>query len=223
MGERDIERTELAVLTGDIVGSSRLDAGALDAAIGALGRAAETAAGWTDAEARFTRFRGDGWQCLGPSPEFALRTALFFRAHLRALDRQLDSRISVGIGSGRFSETGGLAAAGGSAFEVSGRGLDRMRRPARLAVAWGRSEPHSGYVGGVFALADEISRRWTTRQARVFSLRLAPGRVTQAAMAETLSVSQQMVAKHLRSGGDWALICALNALEGSTEQNATTL
>lgn len=206
----------VAVLTGDIVRSSRLAPGALDAAMAALARGAAAMAAWEGARpARFTRFRGDGWQCLAPSPAAALRATLFLRAHLRALDRDTDTRISVGIGPGTLPPGDGLSAAAGPAFEVSGRGLDRMPRVQQLAIAWAAPPAEAAIVGAVFALCDEISRLWTPRQAEVLIESLSPGDEPQEALAAQHGISQQAIAKRLSGGGDWALRRALAAVEGT--------
>ena len=203
---------ELAVLTGDIVASSRLSSKDLDDVLSGVAASAEAAASWTGGRARFERYRGDGWQCLGPSPVLSLRAALFIRAGLRALGRDLDTRISVGIGAGTVPETG-VAAASGPAFERSGAGLDGLGRAARFAVT---PSDDPALAGAVFALADEISRRWTARQAEVFVHALPPDAPTQSVIGERRGFSQQMVAKHLRAGGDRALREAMAALETRT-------
>jgi hypothetical protein len=208
--------SELAVLTGDIIKSSRLTPDALDEAMTALAGAAEAMSSWEGGRpARFSRFRGDGWQCLAASPAMALRAALFLRAHLRAGDRDTDSRISVGIGPGTLPETG-LAAARGPAFEISGRGLDHMARAQQFAIGWSAPPPGAAMVSAVFALADEISRLWTPRQAEVLVEALAPGVESQEALAARHGISQQAIAKRLSGGGEWALRRALAALEGVT-------
>jgi hypothetical protein len=207
-------QTDLAVLTGDIIKSTRLSPAALDAAMAALADAAAAMSGWEGSrDARFSRFRGDGWQCLAPSPAQALRAALFLRASLRALDRDADTRVSVGIGPGTLPAAGGLAAASGPAFEISGRGLDRMARAQQLAVAWAAPPAAAAVVGAVFALADEISRLWTPRQAEVLVETLSPGDEPQETLAAQHGVSQQAIAKRLSGGGEWALRRALAALE----------
>lgn len=206
----------VAVLTGDIVRSSRLSPGALDAAMAALARGATAMAGWEGSQpARFTRFRGDGWQCLAPCPARALRATLFLRAHLRALDRDTDTRVSVGIGPATLPPGDGLSAAGGAGFEVSGRGLDRMPRVQQLAIAWAAPPPEAAVVAAVFALCDEISRMWTPRQAEVLIESLSPGDEPQEVLAAQHGISQQAVAKRLSGGGDWALRRALAAVEGA--------
>ena len=203
-----------AVLTGDLVRSSRLTAADLDRAMAALARGADQAAGWGDHPGRFTRFRGDGWQCLAPSPPLALRTALILKAHLRREGRQFDTRIAIGVGAAELPAAGDLAAASGPAFRRAGHGLDTMRRSARLAIGWQDPPADAAKVRAIVALADEIARRWTPAQASVLVGSLTPddGR-SQGEVAATLSVSQQMVAKHLRAAGNPALEVALAALE----------
>ncbi len=209
-------RDRLVVLTGDLVGSSRLSPSEIDEAIRALDRGATVLSRERGGDVpRFTRFRGDGWQCLGPAPALALRSALFLRAHLGALGRAFDTRISIGIGSGFLAEGATvLDGAGGPAFELSGRGLDRMAHMPRFAIAWDDPPPGAALIQSIFALADEISRHWTPRQAEVFACLLGPERrPNQETLAATLDITQQVVARHLAGGGDWALRQTLETVE----------
>jgi hypothetical protein len=206
--------SDLAVLTGDIIKSSRLPPGALDAAMKRLAAAADMMSGWDGSRpARFSRFRGDGWQCLAPSPALALRATLFLRANLRSLDRDTDTRVSVGIGPATVPPAGDLAGAGGPAFELSGRGLDKMARPEQLAISWAAPPPAAPVIAALFSLSDEISRLWTPAQAEVLIETLAPGEEVQEVLAGRHGVSQQAIAKRLSGGGDWAVQRALAALE----------
>jgi hypothetical protein len=204
----------LAVLTGDLVASSRLPPPLRDGAFEALGAAAGRIAAWqgSGGDGRFSRFRGDGWQMILARPALALRACLFLRASLRTLDRRLDSRISIGVGPASLPQNGALAAASGPAFEASGRGLDHMARVERFVFA-APDAPETGLRRAVVALADEISRRWTARQARVFAAALQPEAPVQAAIADALDISQQAVAKHLQAGGDWAIRRGIMAFE----------
>jgi alkanesulfonate monooxygenase SsuD/methylene tetrahydromethanopterin reductase-like flavin-dependent oxidoreductase (luciferase family) len=203
----------IAVLTGDIVRSALLAPAELDRAMAALADGAATAAGWGDGAARFTRFRGDGWQCLAPSPPLAFRVALLLRARLRTEGRAFDTRIAVGIGAAEMPAAGDLAAASGPAFRLAGHGLDTMHRSARLAVGWQDPPADADKVAAIVALLDTLSRRWTPAQARVLVATLPPAAPTQAEVAAGLGISQQMVAKHLRAAGDPAVETALAALE----------
>src|SRR6188768_4817 len=68
-------------------------------------------------------------------------------------------RISLGIGAGDLPERA-LGAATGPAFEISGRGLDDMRHAQRFLIAWQRPPAEAPLLRAIFALADEISRKW---------------------------------------------------------------
>jgi hypothetical protein len=206
------EAPALAVLTGDIVRSSALPPGSLDAAMQALAAAADAAAAWRGTPSLFTRFRGDGWQCLAPEPALALRAALFLRAAIRRLGRDFDTRISVGFGSGDVPAAG-LAAADGTAFRAAGNGLDMMARQVRLRATWSEPPPAAAHLAAIYTLCDAISRRWTPAQATVLADMLVPEAPTQAAIAAKAGVSQQMVAKHLGASGEWAVQDALAAVE----------
>ena len=205
----------VTILTGDIVASSRLGSGELDKVMVALAAASEQMWGWNTSAQHpaFERFRGDGWQMAIPKPALALRAAHFVRANLRSLGRARDSRISIGIGPGKIAPNAPLASASGPAFDLSGRNLDSMERSARFTIGWADPHPAESAWKAVFALADEISGRWTVRQAEVFLRMLPPGSGTQGAAADALGISQQMVAKHLAAGGDWALRQAIEAME----------
>ena len=166
--------SDLAVLTGDIIRSCRLTPEALDAAMAALSRAAAAMSAWDGSrDARFSRFRGDGWQCLAPSPALGLRAVLFLRAHLRALDRDTDTRASVGIGPGALPERGDLSAAGGPAFEISGRGLDKMARVQQLAVA---AEPAEAGIARAVPGRHRLRAAGERAHCRIEDFRGAPGR-----------------------------------------------
>lgn len=213
----------ITVFTGDLVASSRLRPADLSEAMLALEVAAEdmrrqlgsTGPGGEDARApRFSAFRGDGWQCIGPEPRLALRGALLVRAHLGTLGRPFDTRISVGIGSGWAADAQSLNVASGPAFELSGRHLDAMKGPQRFAVSWQEPPGNARLVEAIFALCDEISRKWTPKQAEVFKHLLGErDRPNQEALARTLGRTQQTIAEHLSGGGDWALQEALRAVE----------
>lgn len=204
---------DIAVLTGDIVRSTALAPAELDAAMAAIAAATAAASGWAGGPVAFSRFRGDGWQCLLPAPSLALRLSLCVKAALRMHARRLDTRISIGIGEGVVPENGDLAAGRGPAFRASGHGLDSIARRARMAIEWASPPPGAGKVRAIVALCDEIARRWTPAQANVLAHALVPGGATQAEIADAIEVSQQTVAKHLAAAGDWALEHAMAALE----------
>ena len=211
-----VREPEIVVFTGDLVGSSKLAPEAIAEAMRALEAASVLLSALGPGQApRFTRFRGDGWQCRGPRPRFCLRAALMLRAHLAALGRSFDTRISIGVGAGILDpEAPTLDGATGPAFEISGRGLDKMAHAPRFAVGWETQPEGARLIQAIFGLSDEISRNWTPAQARVFAAALGPRqRPSQEALARDLDITQQAVTKHLAGDGEKRLREALQALE----------
>lgn len=196
-----------AVLTGDLVGSTRLGRDATDRALAALAAAAEGVSAWLGADTRFTRFRGDGWQIyLATQPGLCFRAALFLAARLRAAGAGLSTRIAVGIGPVDRVGAGGLSDAAGEAFEVSGRALDAMARTERLVIA---GQGVTGWHHGLFEIADWMVRRWSREQAEAAALALDDGHATATALAEKLGISRQAFQARLDGSGVDALATAL--------------
>ncbi len=199
--------TPLAVLTGDLIGSTRLPAETLDAAFAALSVLAHEAGRWQGADLRFTRSRGDGWQMCLVRPALALRTALAARASLRAADRRLATRIAIAEGIGDPG-TGDLNTAAGPVFEASGRALDRLDGASMIHAA-------AGATGAAVRLADEISHGWTQAQAAAMVLFLAPDPPTRAVAGSMLGKSRQAVDQALAAAAFPAISQALDMIEGA--------
>ena len=191
---------QIAVLTGDVVKSTRQPADRIDAAMQALRLAASRIATWTEpaTDTRFTRFRGDGWQIVLHDPALALRAAVVLQGNLGALG--LESRISIGLGPAKSLGTTDLSDAAGKVFELSGQGLDRMSDPARIAIAGGSVTEPDAMIAD---LLGERMGRWTEAQAEAASLMLgAPDRPpTLQEIGTTLGISPQAVNDRVRGAG----------------------
>lgn len=139
---------------------------------------------------------------------------LLLQARLRQLGPGFATRIAAGIGAGRLPPGSGLGEASGPAFELSGRGLDRFGATARLSVDWDAAPEGADWLRAVFALCDEISRRWTVRQAEILTASLGTAeRPSQLALADRFGVSQQTIGRLLAAGGHRGLSAALEAVE----------
>lgn len=205
---------EKAVLTGDIIDSTKAGAGPTDRAIAALQAAAQDISGWLHADTRFTRFRGDGWQIyLNGQPGLVFRASLYLAARLRAADTGLATRIAAGIGSiGQLGETG-LSGASGEAFEISGRELDHMDRTRRIVVGGQGVAP---WHEALFEIADWMIRRWSREQAEAVALTLLNDGVAMSELAAKIGVSRQAFEARLSSSGFRALDTALWAFDNET-------
>lgn len=203
----------LSVLTGDLIGSSQLNATQIDAAMSALGDAAHDIAGWQPGlRTGFARASGDGWQFVVSSEHVGLRSSLFLRAALRRLGKPFSTRIALASGPGSFPENIDPNRATGPVFTASGRLLTTLTGP-HLHMAHAALGPRHATT----SLADHISQRWTPAQARAMQLMLPPAPPTHAAAAATLGISRQAVDQALTAAGYHALTEALTALESENK------
>lgn len=195
-----MSKAPLAVLTGDIIGSTRLSHDQLDGAMNTLRAVTDEIAMWQTPhrDSRFTRFRGDGWQMVLHQPNLALRAAVVIQGKLIGMG--LESRISIGIGRADSLGTADLADAGGEAFELSGRGLDQMADPWRLSIDKQSIPVEDQLVADLLA---ERMGKWTAAQAEAASLQLSsPFRLrTLHEVANVLGISPQAVNDRVRGAG----------------------
>lgn len=203
--------TSIAVLTGDLVNSGTLGPEKIARAFQALAACAETQAGWMGAPLRFTRHRGDGWQVVLTEPQKALRSALSFRAALRAEGEEFDSYMAIAEGFAPERLLADLNVHTEDVFVRSGQGLDDLKKtrlPLRMAHE-GR-----GAVDAAVILADHLSQGWTAAQAQAILPVLDPHFTgTQSDIARRLGKSRQAVAKALQAAGWETLELALETLE----------
>lgn len=200
-----------AVLTGDLIGSTRAAPEAVDAAMAALAATAGTITDWAGADTRFTRFRGDGWQIYLAKPALTLRATLLLIARLRAGGSGLQTRLSIAVGPvDRLGEVG-LAAAAGAAFTLSGRNLDQMQATSTFIYA----EPAlpDTWKAATLDLAHWMARNWTREQAEAVSLALDQPRPTDEVLARRLNISRQAFQARLKGSGLMAASSALNTFE----------
>lgn len=214
-----------AVVTGDVNASTRLAAEAARGLEALLERCyAETDAALPRAGLRgYSAFRGDAWQFAVGCPEFAVRAALFYRGRLlvhseRELGRKLHSSAAVGFGTIEWLPDGASSAGGGTAYELSGRRLDRLRRRmpglglAGLADAHGTPQLEEG-LDVLLGVLDALVRRWTAHQAEAVVLSMQGLAQGEIARQWEPRVSQQAIHKHLAAAGWPALEPALAWLE----------
>jgi len=163
-----------AVVTGDVVGSSRLTASprrrllaALRSSGGKLKKHFKD-----DLIGEVALFRGDSWQFVLSRPAAGVRAALFYRATLRAEMplRSIDSRMAIGVGEISLLPKGTIAAGDGAAFRLSGEALDAMPRTTRIrfrgpVLGQGLSDSIDVFL----QLIDALACRWTGRQALAVS------------------------------------------------------
>jgi hypothetical protein len=201
-----------AVLTGDLVKSSKLTSDESQNAMQWLREAAdkivdlypESIAGTIDT------FRHDSWQLLLTQPSLCLRVAVFFRTALKLHSdktAKYDTRISIGIGEVEFIAESRVSDSRGPAFTISGKNLDDMGRNRLVCQAQNRDWVAIALLSRVAVpLLDCVVSDWTSTEAHAVHGTLKG--LTQEEIAQSLppnprtgkAVTRQAVSDSLERG-----------------------
>ena len=199
------KRAIAAVLTGDIVNSTKLLLTQETRLIKALG---EVFGNFRGKRRLHEFYRGDSFQIYLDDPAEALRMALVCRALAIAVtgDEEAevvsDIRISIGIGDVKLP-IHQLGIAKGDAFILSGRRFDELQQSEqRLAIGCGVLLADIGFEVMADYL-DSIFKGMTAKQARVIQDLL--NGTTQQQLAVTLNKSKSTISQ-LANTGRWAEI-----------------
>ena len=211
-----------AVLTGDLVKSSRLSVEQSRRAIQLLKRAAsefeKTFQGTIQGE--LDSFRHDSWQLLMKRPALAVRATIFLRSSVKMesdATTRYDTRIAIGIGTVDSTSRRRISDSRGAAFTLSGKALDGMDGE-RLAFASENALAGDCIAQGVIPLLDCVISDWTATESRAVYGALL-GRTQEQSAAKwpvdrgETPPSRQAVAKALRRAGWVALERVLKWIE----------
>lgn len=202
----------VTVFTGDLVNSTQLTKAQLAAAFDVLETCAKMAAEWHGASLQFTRHRGDGWQVILAQPKYALRTALYFRASLKALGSEFDTYIGIARGEAAIAIKEDLNSRNEDVFVNSGRALELIKKAksAEVRIAY----LNGGAESAATILADKIVDDWTPTQAETMAHILqAFTETTYTEIAKALGKSRQTVTRTLTAAGFEPVFLALELLE----------
>ncbi|EAP91197.1 hypothetical protein OA2633_03446 [Oceanicaulis sp. HTCC2633] len=204
-----------AVLTGDLINSTKTDREIVERAFDALFKAGDAVRDFdSQGGTAIERYRGDGWQVLVRDPRFALRAALMFSAAVASVDRSIATRIAVGTGPLEGLNPAGLGASDGPAFRISGRLLEAMPRGAQIALKrTGLTVSEDSWRAVSFALAGAVAENWTQKQALVMRHILPLPAPTQTDIASRIGVTQQTVQQHFESAHGPLLLDLLEQVE----------
>lgn len=208
-----------AVLTGDLIGSSRFRIQQREGVLSNLKDSFQEISPEI-IESPFVVFRGDSFQGVLTRPEEALKAALIIRASLlskfKGKRTHLDARIAIGIGTIDYLPRDQVGEGDGEAFRNSGPELDRMKKGEQNLVIRTPWAEINEELGIECALFDALIQRWTKEQAEAIAYQL-PKRVflaqdqviiqeiTQEIIAKFLNISQSALSQRLKTGGYWAV------------------
>lgn len=219
--ENNYKPMKIAVITGDVVNSTQMQAGARKLFFDALLRCFQELE--TLYNIRIELFRGDSFQCVVSNIQDSLQLALEIMTFIRSLPPEpsdvfpggderkktvsplrYNVRISIGIGEVDFVHDSTLTS-DGSAFRLSGRQLDEMKNKKQfLTIA--ADDDHHRELQMESVLLDVIMSNNTLQQNEVINKKLRGHIETEIAMM--LSIKQPAVNQRLRAGG-WHAIDAM--------------
>ncbi len=186
------------VITADVVGSTQIkkeEQGELPKLINDLIREIEQSC--SKLQVQITR--GDSFQVLVEEAEKAPLVALLLRAgfrksSLQSGNKQLDVRMSVGIGEVSYLDEQ-VAQSNGEAFVLSGRGFDKLSKLQRLNVQTS-SEAINAELRVETAFVDDIVSNWTPLHSETMYQALLTN-ASQGELAKKAETSQQNIGKRL--------------------------
>ena len=205
-----------AVVTGDIIGSSRFKEKTYRELMLALNLSFETIKEtWPNISyGPFRTYRGDSFQGILSRPEKALHVAIVIRACLRSFFQikrrrnAVDARIAIGIGTISSLPHGPVAEGDGEAFRRSGPILDKIEQEKRskthtqlfIKTPWNEVDTE---LEVECILLDALINRWSAEQAEAILDQMRG--LTQRAAARKHGITQSAVSQRLLDAGGHAI------------------
>ena len=199
-----------AVLTGDIIASTKLRPEELNTVLDAMIVEFHNFQELYDCD--FKIFRGDSFQGIISTAENALELALILKTALGKLDIKnekisapLDARIAIGIGAVELKRAT-ILESNGEAFQLSGQALEAMDGEyPRLLLRTSDTEINDEFDVH-FNFLDSISSKWSRESAEVIYYLLK--NFKEREIAETLNISQPAI-NYRKKAANWESIAAL--------------
>lgn len=194
----DIEMNIGAIITGDIVDSTKLSLEDRRVMLDVLRSLPSVLSPIQDVSIDI--FRGDSFQIGISDVREVLRAVLVIRASLRSHKMEsakmlLDARLAIGIGTLDY-ESDALSTSDGEAYRLSGKLLDNMGKSRlKIMTPW-RSVNEELDLETAFA--DDIISSWTQSQSRIILLSLLTSQ-SHVELSQKLGISRQMVDKSLKA------------------------
>jgi hypothetical protein len=217
-----------AVITGDVVNSSRFAGNERQKLIDALKFSfakVDELIGKDAIAYPFEIFRGDSFQGVCSLPGEALTAALIIRAAIRksfttTIKNAVDARIAVGIGAiSHFPQNSG-GEGDGPAFRNSGPQLDKMIKHARMLIIFTPWDEVNLELNVECALLDTLIARWSKEQAEAVLEFF--GDKTQDEIANHFQISQPAIKKRLDSAGAYEIDLLQQRFKNIISKNITS-
>lgn len=209
----------VAVLTGDIVGSSKLDAERRIYLYKTFPLLSDILLEkyHDNISYKISNFRGDGWQLIVNSPSKAFEISLFIRTFIRYKfqNEKLDTRIAIGIGSVQFIPEDNVSAGDGPAYLSSGRLLESFSHQY-MGIRFSSVKENLllSSLENLVSVLDLIITSWGPGQSQAVNLALQGYTQTEIAKKwQPNPIKQPSVSKSLQTAGWDQLKYSLTLLE----------
>lgn len=161
-----------AVITGDLIDSTKFDVHELDLVLDTLNHEFEVLSN-DHKDSNFKIFRGDSFQGITLDPSEALYLCLAIKTAVNKLQFAQrknsglpDLRIAIGIGTVNLKRTT-ILESNGEAFQFSGKALDKMKGDyPRMALKTSNNELNEEF-NVHFSLLDSVTSKWSRESAEV--------------------------------------------------------
>ncbi len=179
-----------AVLTGDIVNSTRLSSAKGKALVKLLEQILKPY--------KYEFYRGDSFQVLIKEPGSSLRIALLCRTGAIGItDNEADVKVSIGLGD-VDERIKTLGSAKGEAFILSGRAFDELEKSGSRLVISAENTLANISLQVISDYINSIYSRMTSKQAKVIFELLKGG--LQQDVVKRLKKSKSTISQHANSG-----------------------
>ncbi|MDX1671550.1 MAG: hypothetical protein R3211_04360 [Balneolaceae bacterium] len=203
------DKSHVAVLTGDIVGYSRIEPAAHAQILDGLKHSFLLVKRLTaDSQPvnAFEIYRGDSFQGVISDPSLSLEAALIIRTALKKIvlseeSESLDARIAIGIGTVEYLPEN-VTEGDGQAYRLSGPKLDKMKGNRRLSIVT-PDEALNSELDTEMALLDALMNKWTAIQSETVQ-DLVLGK-TRKRIADDYDISQAAVHYRVKGAGWFAV------------------
>ncbi len=198
-----------AVITGDLIDSTKYSPQELDIILNAINQEFEHFRSVYDTD--FKIFRGDSFQGIVMDATIALDLVITLKTtinRIRIQNKKIsglpDFRIAIGIGTINLKRES-ILESNGEAFQFSGKALDSMKGDSRLLLKTVNDNLNDEF-NVHFSLLDSITSKWSLSSAEVVYY-LHKG-YKEREIAETLGINQSAV-NHRKKVANWDSIALL--------------
>ncbi len=210
----------IAVLTGDLVDSTRLTSAQYKQAISGLNTVLENIKGRT--QCHYELFRGDGFQVVFPEPEEAVQAMFTLRLFLNSQieDVAINCTQALAYGTGELSKSS-PGTSTGEAFIQSGRALDNARGGEFRVIQATVTNAKTSQQPAIDIMCSQLSyvlNRLSKKQADLLYQYISQDFPKHQVLADNNHTSRQNISERLKAAGGDLLVPFINYINALKDE-----